>query len=117
MTHAEKKHLERAARFDRSSEAQHYRMARLNLITPIIICWNTAHLGGAVRQRQHTGLTVGPEFLAHISPLGWGHFCSLATPVTKALIAILAYDSAPYPNRTLIGRLSLSKVLFAVLRR
>ena len=58
---------------DRSSEAQHYRMAGLNLLAAIVIYWNTAHLGEAVRQRQHAGLTVEPELLAHISPLGWAH--------------------------------------------
>ena len=58
---------------DRSSEDQHYRMAGLNLLAAIIIYWNTAHLGNAVRQRQHAGLTVEPELLAHISPLGWAH--------------------------------------------
>ncbi len=58
---------------DRSSEGQHYRMAGLNLLAAIVIHWNTAHLGEAVRQRKHAGLTVEPEFLAHISPLGWAH--------------------------------------------
>ena len=58
---------------DRSSEAQHYRMAGLNLLAAIVIYWNTAHLGEAVRQRKLAGLTVEPELLAHISPLGWGH--------------------------------------------
>ena len=72
MEHAETKHLERAARFDLPSEGQHYRMAGLNLLAPIVICWNTAHLGAAVRQRKHAGLTVETEVLAHISPLGWG---------------------------------------------
>ena len=58
---------------DRSSEGQHYRMAGLNLLAAIVIYWNTAHLGEAVRQRKHAGLTVEPELLAHISPLGWVH--------------------------------------------
>ena len=58
---------------DRSSEGQHYRMAGLNLLAAIVIYWNTAHLGEAVRQRKHAGLTVEPELLAHISPLGWAH--------------------------------------------
>ena len=57
----------------RSSEGQHYRMAGLNLLAAIVIYWNTAHLGEAVRQRKHAGLTVEPELLAHISPLGWAH--------------------------------------------
>ena len=30
-------------------------------------------LGEAVRQRKRAGLTVEPELLAHISPLGWTH--------------------------------------------
>ena len=58
---------------DRSSEGQHYRMAGLNLLAAIVIYWNTAHLGAAVRPRKHAGLTVEPELLAHISPLGWAH--------------------------------------------
>jgi len=58
---------------DRSSQGQHYCMAKLNLFAAIVICWNTAHLSQAVRQRQHAGLTVEPELLAHISPLGWAH--------------------------------------------
>ena len=48
-------------------------MAGLNLLAAIVIYWNTAHLGEAVRQRKHAGLTVEPELLAHISPLGWAH--------------------------------------------
>ena len=51
---------------DRSSEGQHYRMAGLNLLAAIVIYWNTAQLGEAVRQRKHAGLTVEPELLAHI---------------------------------------------------
>ena len=56
---------------DRSSEGQHYRMAGLNLLAAIVIYWNTAHLYETVGQRKHGGLTVEPELLAHISPLGW----------------------------------------------
>ena len=49
-------------------------MAGLNLLAAIVIYWNTAHLDEAVRQREHGGLmTVEPELLAHISPLGWAH--------------------------------------------
>ena len=51
---------------DRSSEGQHYRMAGLNLLAAIVIYWNSAHLGEAVRQRKHAGLTVEPELLDHI---------------------------------------------------
>lgn len=58
---------------DRTSEGQHYRMAGLNLLTAIIIYWNTLHLGHAVAQRQESDLPVPPELLPHISPLGWAH--------------------------------------------
>ena len=58
---------------DRTSEGQHYRIAGLNLIAAIIIYWNTQRLGKAVQQRNHAGLPVPPELLAHISPLGWEH--------------------------------------------
>ncbi len=58
---------------DRTSEGQHYRMAGLNLLTAIVIYWNTVRLGEAVRQRRRAGLPVEPELLAHISPLGWAH--------------------------------------------
>ena len=43
------------------------------LLAAIVIYWNTAHIGEAVRQRKNAGLTVEPELLAHMSPLGWAH--------------------------------------------
>ncbi len=58
---------------DRTAEAQHYRMAGLNLLAAIIIYWNTKHLGHAVSQRQNAGLDCPPDLLAHISPLRWAH--------------------------------------------
>ena len=58
---------------DRSSEGQHYRMAGLNLLAAIVIYWNTVHLGHAATQHKSAGLSVPPELLAHISPLGWAH--------------------------------------------
>ena len=58
---------------DRTSEGQHYRMAGLNLLAAIVICWNTLHMGHSVAQREQTGLPVPPELLAHTSPLGWAH--------------------------------------------
>ena len=66
MDHAVTKHMERAARFHLASEGRGYRIAGLNLLTTIVIYWNTAHLGEAVRQRQHAGLTVEPGPSAHI---------------------------------------------------
>ncbi|WP_299085258.1 Tn3 family transposase [uncultured Ruegeria sp.] len=58
---------------DRTTEAQHYRLAGLNLLAAIIIYWNTDHLGRAVVQRSQEGLDCSPGLLAHISPLGWAH--------------------------------------------
>jgi len=58
---------------DRTAEAQHYRMAGLNLLAAIIIYWNTNQLGKAVQQRKRVGLDCSPELLSHISPLGWAH--------------------------------------------
>lgn len=58
---------------DRTTEGQHYRIAGLNLLTAIIIYWNTVHLGHAVAERRDEELDVPPEFLPHISPLGWAN--------------------------------------------
>lgn len=58
---------------DRTTEGQHYRIAGLNLLTAIIIYWNTKNIGQAVAARKHEGLACPPHLLAHISPLGWAH--------------------------------------------
>ena len=58
---------------DRTAEGQHDRMAGFNLLTAIIIYWNTKQLGQAVAARQRAGLNGDPTLLAHISPLGWAH--------------------------------------------
>ena len=52
---------------------RYYGTDGLNLPAAIVIYWNTAHLGEAIRQRNHAGLTVEPDLLAHISPLGWSY--------------------------------------------
>ncbi|MGC5799336.1 Tn3 family transposase [Sphingomonas sp. NFX23] len=58
---------------DRTTEGQHYRIAGLNLLTAIIVYWNTLHLGHAVEARRREGLETPDHLLAHISPLGWAH--------------------------------------------
>ena len=58
---------------DRTAEGQHFRIAGLNLLTAIIIYWNTKQLGVAVAQRKRAGLDTPAYLLAHISPLGWAH--------------------------------------------
>jgi TnpA family transposase len=58
---------------DRTTEGQHYRIAGLNLLTAIIVYWNTLHLGRAVEARRREGLDTPDHLLAHVSPLGWAH--------------------------------------------
>ncbi len=58
---------------DRTSGAQHFRIAGLNLLTAIIIYWNTDQLGRAIRERKRAGLEIPENLLRHISPLGWEH--------------------------------------------
>ena len=58
---------------DRTSEAQHFRIAGLNLLAAIIIYWNTDQLGRAVQKRKRKGLATPEHLLGHISPLGWAH--------------------------------------------
>ena len=58
---------------DRNTEGQHFRIAGLNLLTAIIIFWNTKQLGVAVAQRKRARLDTPAHLLAHISPLGWAH--------------------------------------------
>ncbi len=58
---------------DRTTEAQHFRIAGLNLLTAIIIYWNTKQLGQAINQRKRQRLDVPEKLLSHVSPLGWAH--------------------------------------------
>jgi len=48
-------------------------MMHLNLLTAIIIYWNTKHLGQIVSDMQGEGTEILPEKLSHLSPLGWEH--------------------------------------------
>ena len=94
--HAQTKHLERVAWFGFSSEGWQYRKAGINLLATIVIYWNTAYPGEAVRQRKHAGLTVDPALLSHIFPPWVGsHPAHRRIPVAKTPITALAYDSAP----------------------
>lgn len=58
---------------DRTTEGQHYRIAGLNLLTAIIVFWNTRELAKSAAARKQEGLDCPPNLLAHISPLGWAH--------------------------------------------
>ena len=58
---------------DRTSGAQHFQIAGLNLLTVIIIHWNTDQLGRAVQERKRTGIENPQNLLRHISQLGRKH--------------------------------------------
>ena len=57
---------------DRTSENQHLRMLHLNLLTAIIIYWNTKQLGRIVHDMGKNRI-IPPEQLSRLSPLGWEH--------------------------------------------
>ena len=61
-----------------------YRVVGLNLLAAIVVYWNTARLGEAVRQRERAGKSVAPELPAHISPLGWAHILSVRRRIALA---------------------------------
>lgn len=58
---------------DRTGEGQHYRIAGMNLLAAIIIFWNTLKLGEVVEKQSLGGISVSPDLLPHVSPLGWEH--------------------------------------------
>lgn len=58
---------------DRTSENQHLRMMTLNLLSAMIIYWNTKHLGRIIQERKQQGINLSSDQLAHLSPLGWEH--------------------------------------------
>lgn len=75
---------------DRTTESQHFRLAGLNLLTAIIIYWNTQQLGKAVMQRKREGLETPDELLAHISPLGWAHILLTGEYIWRRMMAEIA---------------------------
>lgn len=58
---------------DRTSQAQRFRIAGLNLLTAIIIYWNTKQLSEIVTNRRKRGIIDPENLLSHVSPLGWSH--------------------------------------------
>jgi len=75
---------------DRTFESQHFRMAGLNLLTAIIIYWNTVHLGKAVMQRKREGLETPEHLLRHISPLGWEHILLIGQYIWRKITPEIA---------------------------
>jgi TnpA family transposase len=58
---------------DRTTEGQQHRIASLNLLTAIIIYWNTWKLGKIVADQIAKGENIDASLLPHVSPLGWEH--------------------------------------------
>lgn len=58
---------------DRTSEGQQHRIASLNLLTAIIIYWNTWKLGEIVAEQIASEENIDTSLLPHVSPLGWEH--------------------------------------------
>ena len=93
---------------DRTTEGQHYRIAGLNLLTAVIIYWNTVHLGHAVTERRNEGLDVPPEFLPHISPLGWAHILLTGEylwPKEPKALGVISPSAGTDPIRSFFNRI------------
>lgn len=58
---------------DRSFENQAYRASGVNLLVAAIILWNTRYLELAYDELTQRGMTVTPELMKHVAPLGWEH--------------------------------------------
>lgn len=58
---------------DRTPEGKHYRIAGMNLLTAVVIYWNTKKLGELVEKMKSEGQEIPSKLLAHTSPLGWEH--------------------------------------------
>ena len=70
---------------DRNTESQHFRITGLNLLTAIIIYWNTKRLGVAVAQREKTGLDTPTYLTPRLGPYHPHWRVSVATNKRKAL--------------------------------
>ena len=58
---------------DRSAEAQQFRASGLNLVIAAIVFWNSTYIADAIAHLRATEQSVPDAWLAHPSPLSWGH--------------------------------------------
>ncbi|OCP24777.1 hypothetical protein BC361_19410 [Ensifer sp. LC54] len=65
--------LERAATVARPRSFRNVCIAGLDLLTAIIIYWNTRKLGEIVAEQIASGEQIDLGLLPHVSPLGWEH--------------------------------------------
>ena len=86
---------------DRTTKAQHFRIAGLNLLAAIIIYWNTEQLGRAVQKRNQAGLKNPENLLRHTSPLGWyfGETWYSYNPRRRRIASSAAFASASITMR------------------
>jgi hypothetical protein len=58
---------------DRTFEQQRYRASGLNLVTAVIVLWNTVYLARAAQALRDAGSLKDESLRQYISPLGWEH--------------------------------------------
>ena len=83
-------------------------MIGLNLLAAFVIYWHTAHLTDEVAQRKHAGLPVELDSWPTSCPSDGPTSClpaniggqSADSAPARRLPKHLAYDSAPYRNRS-----------------
>ena len=85
---------------DRTTEGQHYRIAGLNLLTAIIVYWNTLHLGHAVEARRREGLDT-PDHLLAMSLRPVGHTSCSPANTAGPRTPTLRVSFRPQPESTL----------------
>src|SRR5262249_4619364 len=64
---------------DRTQLDQDLNAMALNLVAAAITLWNTAYLDRAFQTLEEVGIPVSPQYLPHISPLGWEHITLTGT--------------------------------------
>ncbi len=58
---------------DRGFEQQRHRASSLNLVTAVIVFWNTVYLERAFRAFRRQDRKLDEALCKHLSPLGWEH--------------------------------------------
>lgn len=58
---------------DRSLEDQQHRASALNLVTALIVLWNTVYMQKIVDYLRQTGYPLTDDLIGHLSPLKWSH--------------------------------------------
>ncbi len=104
---------------ERTSGARHFRIAGLNLLTAIIICWNTEEPGRAVRERELADLDAPADLLAHVSPPGWAHIlftgeCRWRRTVPRKAQSVISHRAGIDPMQTCHDTVGLARIAHQV---